>query len=82
MDDNNNNNSKVDTGSKPLKNKKIRIFDSFQQQEDEMIEYWASITPTQRLRHLYEMIKISFRLPDDDLPNRHRSRTVKIIKSS
>jgi hypothetical protein len=44
--------------------KKIRIFNSFQEQEDEMIEYWATITPKQRLAHLYEMVKVSFRISD------------------
>jgi hypothetical protein len=64
--------------SKIAQNKKIRIFDSFQQQEDEMIAYWASITPEQRLAHLYEMVKVSFGLPDGNSANRLRPHTVKI----
>jgi hypothetical protein len=36
--------------------KKLRIFNSYQEQE--IINYWASIMPQKRLEHLYEMIKI------------------------
>ena|GEM_PF-1809476 len=79
-------------GSKPLLHKifltfvcmnserklgKIRIFKSFKEQEDEMISYWASITPMQRLAHLYEMIQISFRLPQ---AGEHIATTGKVIK--
>jgi hypothetical protein len=63
-----------------LSGKKVRVFNSFEEQEDEMIEYWASITPLQRLTHLYEMIKISFRLTEEDMRGKHISGKVRISK--
>jgi hypothetical protein len=60
--------------------KKVRIFSSFKEQEDEMVEYWASITPFQRLAHLYEMVKISFRLSEDEARHIKPSRKITIIK--
>jgi hypothetical protein len=60
--------------------KKVRIFNSFREQEEEMIEYWASITPLQRLVHLYEMVKISFRIPDEDARRVHPSKKIRIVK--
>ena len=35
------------------KRMQFRVFNSFKEQEDEMVAYWASITPLQRLVHLY-----------------------------
>lgn len=60
--------------------KKLRIFSSFQEQEGEMIMYWAAITPLQRLAHLYEMVKVSFRLTEEDARNLQQSRKIRIIK--
>ena len=58
----------------------IRIFRSFQEQEDEMISYWASISPGQRLAHLYEMIQISFRLPEAGAQNSAAGKFIKILR--
>ena len=60
--------------------KKERIrFSSFQQQEDEMVAYWASITPLQRLKHLHEMVIASFGLTNEQLKNPNLSHSIKII---
>ncbi len=61
------------------KSMKLRIFNSFKEQEDEMVTYWASITPLQRLNHLYEMITISFRLSTDNKTNPNPPRSIKLI---
>ncbi len=61
--------------------KKVRIFNSFKEQEDEMIEYWASITPFQRLGHLYEMVKISFKITEEDARHTHFSKKITIINN-
>ena len=58
---------------------KIRFFSSFQEQEDEMVAYWASITPLQRLKHLHEMVIAAFGLTDDQLKNPKLNRSIKII---
>ena len=63
----------------PSDHKKIRIFSSFQEQEDEMIDYWASITPLKRLEHLHEMVIASFGLTDDQIENPQLSRSLKIV---
>ena len=60
--------------------KKLRIFNSFKEQEDEMIAYWASITPQKRLEHLYEMIKISFRITEEEARTVRSNRKLTIIK--
>ena len=60
--------------------RKERIrFSSFQQQEDEMVTYWASITPLQRLKHLHEMVIASFGLTDEQLEKPNLSNSIKII---
>jgi hypothetical protein len=59
--------------------KRVRFFSSFQEQEDEMISYWASITPLQRLRHLHEMVIASFGLTEEKLKHPNLSRSLKII---
>jgi len=59
--------------------KRVRFFSSFQEQEDEMVTYWASITPLQRLRHLHEMVIASFGLTDAQLKNPKLSRSIKLI---
>lgn len=46
-------------------NKKVRFFESAAGQENEMIRYWASTTPLQRLANLYQLIRISFGVSDD-----------------
>lgn len=63
-----------------LRGKKVRVFHSFEEQENEMIEYWASISPLQRLIHLHEMIKISFRLTESDIHSAPHSRKITITK--
>ena len=63
-----------------LRGKKVRFFHSFEEQENEMIEYWASISPLQRLVHLNEMIKISFRLTEPGHHDALRQKKIKIIK--
>jgi len=67
-------------GAFSLKGKKVRFFHSFEEQENEMIAYWASISPLQRLVHLNEMIKISFRLNDSDPHDAPKRKKIKIIK--
>jgi hypothetical protein len=64
-----------------LRDKKIRIFHSFEEQEDEMIEYWASISPMQRLANLRKMILISYGLTDEKLSLHKRAKTIQIINS-
>ena len=59
--------------------KKIRVFSSFQEQEDEMIDYWASITPLKRLEHLHEMVIASFGLTEGKIKNPQLGRSLKII---
>jgi len=54
-------------------------FSSFQQQEDEMVAYWASITPLQRLKHLHEMIIMSFGLTKEQLRKPELGNSIKII---
>lgn len=54
-------------------------FSSLQQQEDEMVAYWASITPLQRLRHLHEMIIMSFGLTKEQIQKPGLSSSIKII---
>ncbi len=60
-------------------NVRMRFFSSFQEQEDEMATYWASITPVQRLKHLHEMIIHSFGLTDEQLKNPKLSRSLRVI---
>ncbi len=55
------------------KTRKLRIFTSFEEQEEEMIFYWASISPLERLEHLYKMIQISFRLHNTKIEPKKRS---------
>jgi len=63
-----------------LAGKKVRIFNSFQEQEEEMVAYWASISPLQRLTHLYEMIKISFRITEKEARHIQSNRKIHIIR--
>jgi hypothetical protein len=58
--------------------KRVRFFTSVQQQEEELIAYWASITPLQRLRHLHEMIIHSYGLTEEKLKNPQLSRSLTI----
>lgn len=62
--------------------KKLRIFNSFLEQEQEMINYWASITPQKRLEHLYEMIKISYRIIEQQARQVVHPRKLTIIKGN
>lgn len=66
----------------PAGKKKLRIFNSFREQEEEMIAYWASITPQKRLEHLYEMIKISFRITEEEARTAKSNRKLTIIKGN
>jgi hypothetical protein len=61
------------------KSNRIRFFSSVQEQEDELIAYWASITPIERLRHLHEMIIHSYGLTSEKLKNPNLSRSIKIV---
>jgi hypothetical protein len=63
-----------------FKGGKIRIFNSFKEQEKEMIEYWASISPYQRLANLYEMIKISYGISEEEARKLHHFKKINIIK--
>ena len=58
---------------------KVRFFSSCQEQEDELVAYWASITPLQRLRHLHEMVIHSFGLTDEKIKHPNLGRSLKII---
>ena len=40
------------------------VISTLEKQEDDMRKYWASITPIQRLIHLNELIRISYRLEE------------------
>jgi hypothetical protein len=52
---------------------------SFQQQEDEMAAYWASISPMQRMKHLHEMVIASYGLTEDKIKHPNLSRSIKVI---
>jgi hypothetical protein len=42
---------------------------SFEEQEESMREYWAAITPLQRLQHLFILVKMAFGLTPEKLEN-------------
>jgi len=52
---------------------------SFSEQAEEMRRYWASITPEQRLRHLYEMICLSYGLDPEQSNNNLLNNRINII---
>jgi len=57
----------------------VRVFSSFQQQEDELVAYWASITPLQRLKHLHEMVIASFGLTTEQLKKPKLNHSINVI---
>jgi hypothetical protein len=58
--------------------KKITI-SSFEEQEESMRRYWASITPLHRLQHLQILVKMAFGLTDEKLKNPWLNNEINII---
>jgi hypothetical protein len=52
---------------------------SFEEQEESMREYWAAITPLQRLQHLYILVKMAFGLTPEKLENPGLKNEINII---
>lgn len=50
-------------------NNKIIICNSFEEQEDDMRKYWASLSPEKRMLNLHELICISFGLTPEKIKN-------------
>lgn len=59
----------------------IRFFSSHKGQEEEMVNYWASITPAERLRHLHEMIIASYGLTEEMLQHPKLTNKITFIYS-
>jgi hypothetical protein len=57
--------------------KEIRFYSSVQGQEEELLDYWATLTPVQRLAHLHELIIASYGLTEETLQNHKPSKTIK-----
>ncbi len=80
VEDNKDNEKKVhDPGASyhvPPK-REIRFFSSVQGQEEELLDYWATLTPVQRLAHLHELIIASYGLTQEGLQNHKPSKTIK-----
>lgn len=57
--------------------KEIRFYSSVQGQEEELLDYWASLTPVQRLTHLHELIIASYGLTEEAVQNHKPSKTIK-----
>jgi hypothetical protein len=56
--------------SKAYKESFTRItISSFEEQEDSMRQFWASITPLQRMQHLHILVKMAFGLTPDTIEN-------------
>jgi len=87
MQDENNNMEEIEGSNKdqfkePLaiyKRPKIRIFNSYEEQREEMYKYWASITPLQRMAHLLEMTIAFYGLTPEKLKNPGLVNKIKII---
>jgi hypothetical protein len=60
--------------------RKITI-SSFEEQEEDMRRYWASINPEQRMRHLYEMICALYALEEGQSTDRFINNKIHIISS-
>ena len=58
--------------------KKITI-SSFEEQEESMRQYWASITPFQRLQHLHILVKMAFGLTPEKIENTRLNNEINII---
>jgi hypothetical protein len=52
---------------------------SFEEQEESMREYWAAITPLQRLQHLNILVKMAFGLTPEKLENPGLINEINII---
>lgn len=57
--------------------KEIRFFSTVQGQEEELLDYWATLTPIQRLAHLHELIIASYGLTEEELQNHKPAKTIK-----
>jgi hypothetical protein len=68
----------MDNQNKPKR--RLRFFNSPQEQRDEMVAYWASITPEQRLRNLHEMIIRFYGLTDEQIKNPKLSKSLRFYK--
>jgi hypothetical protein len=56
--------------SKPDKGSWNKItISSFEEQEESMRRYWASITPLHRLQHLHILVKMAFGLTPEKIKN-------------
>jgi hypothetical protein len=51
------------------KDSNVVTFSTHQKEEEEILHYQANVTPEQRIRHLYELICISFGLSTEKLRN-------------
>jgi hypothetical protein len=58
---------------------RIRFFNSYEEQREEMYAYWANITPIQRMAHLLEMIIMSYGLTPELLAKPRIDKRIKII---
>lgn len=63
-------------------NNRIRFFSTVKEQENEMIQYWASISPIERLKHLHEMIIASFGLSPKELQKPNLNSKITFIRKS
>jgi len=61
-----------------IKSNKSITISSLQEQEEGMRRYWASITPEERLIHLYEMIHYSYLSTNEQVHHSSRINTIKI----
>gem|GEM_PF-6042258 len=63
--------------STPDKGKsRVRFFSSPKEQEDELVTYWASITPVERMRHLQQLIIKSYGLTTEQIRNPQLSNRI------
>lgn len=57
--------------------KEIRFFSSVREQEEELLDYWATLTPVQRLANLHKLIIASYGLTEEELQNHEPAKTIK-----
>jgi len=71
MEDNNHilEQGKTETAA-PKKEPRMRIFKNHDEQREEMYEYWASLTPVQRMAGLHDLIVMSFGLTLEKIKKR------------
>ena len=59
---------------------RIRFFDSYEGQREEMYVYWASLSPVQRMANLLELIIKTYGLTPENMKNHRRDKKIKIIR--